>query len=108
MNRIRDLREAKGLLQKELERELNLGRGSISKYEREDRALSPELICIVCDYFDVSADYLLCRSNSPKPVISDGDAELLSAFHDAPPSVAAAILTLLQPYRKRNEADQAI
>lgn len=80
---------------------------SISRYEREESALTPELIGKFCDLYDVTADYLLGRSIQPHAAVSDEDAALLAAYHAAPPSVAAAIKTLLQPYEKEEKADQA-
>ncbi len=108
MNRIKDLRIANQMKQSDLAKMLNCSPTTISNYEVGYRDLDSETIRRLCDIFDCTADYLLCRSTNAKAVISDEDSELLQAFHSAPPSVAAAILTLLQPYRKENEADQAI
>lgn len=49
---------------------------------------------------------MLCRSANPSPLVSDADAELLQAFHAAPPSVVTAIQVLLTPY-KRGDAGEA-
>jgi len=108
MNRIKELRLQKGLRQKDLAQMLNTSQQTIGRYESEEIGLDVLTIGRLCDVFECTADYLLCRSNTPEPAISDEDAELLQAFHAAPPSVAAAIQTLLQPYRKENEANQAI
>lgn len=108
MNRIRELRQQMGWKQEDLATRLNVKRTTVSNYEVGFRDLDSATINRLCDIFGCTADYLLCRTINPDPVISDEDAELLHAFHDAPPSVAAAILTLLQPYRKENEADRAI
>ena len=108
MNRIKELRLQKGLRQKDLAQMLNTSQQTIGRYESEEIGLDVLTICRLCDVFECTIDYLLCRSTNPLPALSDDDAELLQAFHEAPPSVAAAILTLLQPYRKENEADQAI
>ncbi len=108
MNRIRELREQRGIKQLELAKLLNCTNTSISRYELGQHDLPTEVIGALCDYFGVTADYLLGRSSNPAPAISDEDAALLRAYHAAPLSIQAAIKTLLQPYQKESEADQAV
>lgn len=96
MNRIRELRHNKGLLQKEIEKEINIGRGTLSNYENEKRSLTPALIGKLCDIFGVTADYLLCRSDNPAPQISPEDLALLQAYHTAPDHIQAAARSMLQ------------
>ena len=80
MNRIRELREAAGMYQDELGARLNVGKGAISRYELEKRQLDPPTICALCDIFGCTADYLLCRSDSRFPELTDEQARLLSAY----------------------------
>ena len=79
MNRIRELRLAKGWLQKDLATRMNIGIVSVSRYELEQRQLDPETIIKLCDIFEVTADYLLCRSNIPNVTLSQSDADLNTA-----------------------------
>lgn len=97
MNRIRELRIARGWKQDDLGRVLNVGKGAVSRYEKELRQLDPATICALCDLFGCSADYLLGRSATPLPALSDEDARLLEAFHSAPPETQAAIRLLILP-----------
>lgn len=83
MNRIRELRTAHGWKQEELGAKIGASRSTISKYETEDRQLDPSTICTLCDLFGCTSDYLLGRTASPEPVISDDDARLLEAYHAA-------------------------
>ena len=83
MNRIRELRTAHGWKQEELGQMLNVGKGTISRYEKGLRQLDPDMICALCDLFGCTSDYLLGRTASPVPVISDDDARLLEAYHAA-------------------------
>lgn len=83
MNRIRELRELRGWKQEELGQKLNVGKGAISRYEGEKRQLDPTAIHALCDLFGCTADYLLGRSETPLPVISDADARILAAYHAA-------------------------
>ncbi len=109
MNRIRDLRAEKRMKQAELAKVLNCTITSVSRYELEQHDLPTDVISKLCDYFGVTADYLLGRSSTPTPAVSDEDAALLQAIHAAPPHILAAIKTLLTPYQKEtSEADQAI
>lgn len=60
--RLRELREAKGLTQLQLAENLEIGRVSVSNYENGDRTPDIDLIIKFADFFDVSTDYLLGRS----------------------------------------------
>lgn len=108
MTRIRELRQNMGWTQDDLALRLNTKRQTVGHYETGTRSIDAAILCSLCDIFGCTSDYLLGRSNLAHPVISESDANLLLAYHAAPPSVASAINTLLQPYQKESEADQAI
>ena len=61
--RIRDLREDRDMKQKEVAAYLMCDQSLYSKYEREERPLPLELACKLADLYDVSVDYLVCRTN---------------------------------------------
>ncbi len=65
--RIRDLREDKDLTQKEVAAYLMCDQSLYSKYEREERPLPLELADRLADFYNVSVDYLLCRTNEKRP-----------------------------------------
>ena len=46
--------------------ELNMGQNTISQYETGVRQASYEALVAIADYFDVSIDYLLGRTDNPK------------------------------------------
>lgn len=85
MNRIRDLRTAAGWTQAQLGVKLNVGNTAISQYETEERQLTPALIHTLCDLFGCTADYLLGRSQSLQPVLTDQQVRLLEAYEAADP-----------------------
>ena len=62
-NRLRLLRKEKGMKQKEIGELLGLKQSSIGKYENEQRTPPPESIGKLADFFHVSSDFLLGRSN---------------------------------------------
>jgi len=100
MNRIRELREQRGWRQEDLAARLHKNRQSVGHYETGIRGLDAETICQLCDIFGCTADYLLCRSSSPAPVIAEEDAAVLDAYHAAPQEIRAIVDTALAPYRQ--------
>ena len=65
MNRIKKLRKSRGLTQQQLSEILKVQRSTMSKYESESVLLTVDTIAVLTDYFGVSMDYLLCRTNEP-------------------------------------------
>lgn len=65
--RIRDLREDKDLKQKQIADYLMCDQSLYSKYERQERPLPLELADKLADYYGVSVDYLLGRTNIKTP-----------------------------------------
>ena len=66
MERLRDLREARGLNQQGLALKLNVSQSTISYYETGERKPDLEALIQLSDFFDVSIDYLVERSNIKK------------------------------------------
>lgn len=85
MNRIRDLRLEFGYRQKDLAKMIGCAENSISNYEKEVRALDPGLINRLCEIFDCSADYLLCRSDRKKEEPAGQAGELTLDVSDLTP-----------------------
>lgn len=71
LNRIKELANERKMTIAELERKVDFGQGSISKWAKQSP--SSERLKIVADYFDVSTDYLLGRTDIRKPVTKDED-----------------------------------
>jgi len=87
MNRIKELRQERGWTQAQLGARVGMAKTTISGYERGDHQVDPVMICALCDLFDCSADYLLCRSTVRKPTFTDEEARLLEAFRAADPDL---------------------
>ena len=85
MNRIRDLRTAAGWTQSQLGKKIGAAKSTVSGYESEERSLTPALIHVLCDLFGCTADYLLGRSQSLQPILTDRQLRLLAAYDDADP-----------------------
>lgn len=65
--RIRDLREDNDLKQRQVADYLMCDQSLYSKYERGERPLPLEYAEKLADYYCVSVDYLLSRTNIKKP-----------------------------------------
>lgn len=65
--RIRDLREDNDLTQKDIADYLICDQSLYSKYEREERPLPLEYASKLADYYGVSIDYLLYKTNIKQP-----------------------------------------
>lgn len=63
MNRIKYLREEKQIYQKDLARLLGVSVPAINYYENEKRSMDTNTALILANYFNVSVDYLLGKSN---------------------------------------------
>ena len=64
--RVRELREKRGISQLKLAMDLSMNQNSISRYETGAREADYSTLIKFADYFDVSIDYLLERTNNPK------------------------------------------
>ncbi|MEF9952176.1 MAG: helix-turn-helix transcriptional regulator [Clostridium sp.] len=60
--RLRELREDKDLTQDELADHLNITRYQLSNYETGKSEPNIQTLILLADYFNVSLDYLLCRT----------------------------------------------
>ena len=67
MNKIAEnlkyLRKLKSISQREIAKELNISHGAWGNYEAGTREPSIEMLIKICDYFDVSMDFLVGREN---------------------------------------------
>ncbi len=64
--RLKEIRKAKGISQLKLAMELNTNQNTISRYETGEREPGLVELVAIADYFDVSVDYLLERTDNPK------------------------------------------
>ncbi|MBQ9949588.1 MAG: helix-turn-helix transcriptional regulator [Clostridia bacterium] len=64
--RLKELRKERGLTQLKLAIDLNANQNTISRYESGEREPGIEELIRIADYFDVSVDYLIGRTENPK------------------------------------------
>lgn len=66
MFRLKELRISRKISQTKLAMDLNLTQNSISRYETGEREADYDTLVAIADYFNVSVDYLLGRTDNPK------------------------------------------
>lgn len=81
MIRLKQIREARGKMQKEAANELGIGLSTFSQYETGKREPDYSTLVRIADYFNCSIDYLLGRVDEPNIEIKkvpseDGTTEL--------------------------------
>lgn len=64
-NRFKDIRIAKGMTQKQVADDLELSVIAIQNYENLRRKPAYDILIALADYFDVSLDYLVGRTDNP-------------------------------------------
>ncbi|MBE6981533.1 MAG: helix-turn-helix transcriptional regulator [Ruminococcaceae bacterium] len=64
--RLKELRKSKGLSQLRLATELNTTQNTISRYETGEREPSIADLIKIADFFHVSVDYLISRTDDPR------------------------------------------
>lgn len=65
MKRLKELRKKKRISQLRLAMELDMNQNSISRYENGEREADYKTLIAFADYFGVSIDYLLERTDDP-------------------------------------------
>ena len=65
-DRLKEVRNAKGITQKAMAEYLGITDRAYAKYEYAMREPNHETTIKLADFFDVSVDYLLGRSDNPK------------------------------------------
>lgn len=82
--RLKKLRTKKKLTQTELGKIVNVTKVSISGYENGNRSPDTDTLEKLADYFGVSTDYLLGRTDTPEPTPLDPDEAAFQAFANNP------------------------
>lgn len=74
-NRVKELRQQRHISQSALAEVVQCDRSSISYFEIGHAGMSVERLIKIADFFDVSLDYLLCRTDCPARQILLNDDE---------------------------------
>ncbi len=86
-NKLKTLREKKGLSQKQLGLQLGLTKSTISAYENGLRKPSYDVLIVIADIFNVTTDYLLGVKSKGNTIdlsgLSDSQAATVKAVVDS-------------------------
>lgn len=63
---LRNIREDNDIKQKDIAKYLNVSQNTYSQYETGVISLTAEILIKLSDYYNVSIDYLLDRTNNPQ------------------------------------------
>lgn len=66
-NRIKNLREERDMKQEDLAKVLSISPSAVGMYERDEREPNDEITLKLAEYFGVSTDYLLGKSDIRNP-----------------------------------------
>ena len=72
MFRLKEMRAECGLMRSKLAEDLHMNAGTIANYENEIRQAPYEALIRFAEYFDVSVDYLLGRTEGERPSVAAG------------------------------------
>lgn len=68
LQRIEQLKEAKGITVYRLMKDLNMSQSTYSTWIEKDRVPKTDRLQVIAEYFGVSIDYLLNGTNEPEPM----------------------------------------
>jgi transcriptional regulator with XRE-family HTH domain len=108
-DRLRKLREQKGITQKELGKVLNTSDRVIGYYEANDRFPKDEnILRAIADFFDVSVDYLIGRKNanmSQNELVAETMANYNFNVEGLPPEAIKKIREYIELIRLKYDPD---
>lgn len=65
-NRLKELRKSKKYTQVALQMKTGIEQALLSKFENEERIPPTETLIRLADFYNVSIDYILCRTDIPE------------------------------------------
>lgn len=113
-DRLKTLREQRGISQERLAEILGIPRSSIAHYEspENDRLPRPERLKKIADFFGVTTDYLIGRTNDPhghaivnfadsEPIVTAEERRLLETVRELPPEKKQELMDFADFLRSR-------
>lgn len=65
-NRLKTLRKSRGYTQVSLQMQTGIEQALLSKFENGERVPPTETLIRLADFYNVSIDYILCRTDRPE------------------------------------------
>ena len=75
--RIIGLRTGLNISQMKLAKSLGISQSAVNRYEHDDATVPDNVLLKYADFFDVSADYILGRTDKPEGAVYNNEPELL-------------------------------
>lgn len=104
MERLKQLREAKGLTQLRLAMELNVSQETISGYEIGKAVPPAEMLIKLADALDSSVDYILGRTDIKSTLraseLNEQEAEMLSILRKQPEDKRTFVFDMIKGLEK--------
>ncbi len=100
--RLLELRKSKNLTQSELAQKLNLTQQAYARYENCQREPDYKTLCSIANFFNVSVDYLLGRTDErqeraiKEKGLSENEQALIELFNCVPEDKQALVLSMIQ------------
>ena len=65
-NNLKKLRKSRGLTQIAVQMQTGIEQALLSKFENGERTPPTETLMILADFYQVSMDYIMCRTDKPE------------------------------------------
>lgn len=65
-NRLKELRKSRGYTQVSVQMKTGIEQALLSKFETGERIPPTETLFCLAEFYDVSIDYILCRTDKPE------------------------------------------
>ena len=75
--RLKVLREGIGFSQKKISELLDVAQSGVNRYEKDQSEAPYRILLWYADYFDVSLDYIFCRTEKPQGKLYEYEPEAL-------------------------------
>jgi transcriptional regulator with XRE-family HTH domain len=79
-NRIAELRKKKGLTQIDLAAYLQISRQAYSSYETGKYEMDIKTLCLLSDFYDVTADYLIGRQEAMPSFLNEDERAVIAQY----------------------------
>lgn len=95
-DRLKDLRTKRGLSQRNLGDIIGVTHATINMYESGKRTPEVEKLEALCDFFNVSMDYMRGKEDLSVRLLDGEEMVLIDAYRQAPEHIRGAIRQLLE------------
>ena len=104
INRLDKLRKDKGVTKKKLLDDCNLGKNQYAYWEKNETVPTPSVLKVLAQYFDVSVDYLIGKTDKkekPSTETDDGlSPEFKSLYRQLTPEQKSIVLGAMREFVK--------